>query len=344
MINSLQFYSHEKDFEIECGFIITKPVVAFHSWGVLNEKKDNVVLICHALTGTSDAEDWFSGFFKEGFFNPEKQFIICMNVLGGCYGTIGPQSVNPITKKKYKSDFPNVTIRDMVRLQQLTLDEFGVTGIELAIGGSMGGMQILEWAIMDNRIEKMIVIGAPARHSAWAIGIGEAQRNAIYADQNWNNGNYDADSFPVQGLASARMMGMLTYRTYLSFQKRFGRDKQHGVNEFAIESYLYYQGQKLVKRFDAMTYVRLTQAMDSHDITCKRGTMRAVLSQVKIPSLIIGIDSDILYPPVEQKEIAQFLPRGYYKEIKSIHGHDAFLIEFDQMIKLISPFLQVVEK
>jgi len=140
------------------------------------------------------------------------------------------------------------------------------------------------------------------------------------------------------------MMGMLTYRTYLSFQKRFGRDKQHGLNEFAIESYLSYQGQKLVKRFDAMTYVRLTQAMDSHDITFKRGTMRAVLSQVNIPSLIIGIDSDILYPTIEQREIAQFLPRGYYQEIRSIHGHDAFLIEFEQMIKLISPFLQVVEK
>lgn len=344
MSDSPSFIEYPGKFTLESGLELSNPVTAYHSWGTLNDRGDNVILICHALTGSSDAADWFSGFFSEGFFNPQTHFIICMNVLGGCYGTTGPQSCNPETEKSYKSSFPVVSIRDMVNLQRAVLTQLGVSSVELAIGGSMGGMQVLEWAVLDNRVQKMIVIGAPSRHSAWAIGIGEAQRNAIYADPNWKNGDYDEHAIPEQGLSAARMMGMLTYRTYESYQKRFGRDRNQNSDSFAVESYLFYQGQKLVKRFDALSYVRLTQAMDSHDLCRNRGTLRTVLQNIPIPALLVGINSDILYPPSEQKEIAGFLPRGYYKEIKSIHGHDAFLIEFDQMIKLIRPFLQVVEK
>lgn len=344
MSDSFFTYHHNVTFKTENGQNLINPVTAYHCWGKLNEKGDNAILVCHALTGSSDAADWFSGFFNEGIFNPESHFIICMNVLGGCYGSTGPQSLNPETNTAYKATFPLVSIRDMVNLQRDVLTGLGVKSIELAIGGSMGGMQLLEWAAMDSRIKKMIVIGAPAKHSAWAIGIGEAQRNAIYADPNWENGNYQSHQFPEKGLSAARMMGMLTYRSYESYEKRFGRDKQHGSQEFTVESYLKYQGQKLVERFDALSYVRLTQAMDTHDLSRGRGTLRSVLKQITIPSLIIGINSDILYPPSEQRLIASLLPRGYYKELKSIHGHDAFLIEFNQMIQLIMPFLQVVEK
>lgn len=341
MPNPIQFYAHPSDFITETGDVLHQPVVAYQTWGNLNETRDNVVLVCHALTGSSDAEDWFSGFFTEGLFDLERQFVVCANVLAGCYGSTGPQSINPKTGDRYQGDFPVISIRDMVRLQQHWLDSLGVAGIELAIGGSMGGMQVLEWAILDSRVQKMIVIGANAQHSAWAIGISEAQRNAIYADKNWNNGFYLPNRHPEQGLAAARMMGMLTYRTYQSFNEKFGRKPQGNSEQFQVQSYLNYQGEKLVKRFDALTYVRLTQAMDSHDISRDRGTVKEVLNQVTIPALIIGIDSDILYPPVEQKELAHHLPRGYYKEIRSIHGHDAFLIEFDQMISIISPFLNL---
>lgn len=343
MSNSVQIFSLDSDFITEKGAVLVKPVVAYQTWGKLNDEGDNAVLVCHALTGDSNAEDWFSGFFQEHLFDFDRQFVVCANVLGGCYGSTGPQSINPQTGERYQAHFPVVTIRDMVRLQQALFDSLGVQKIELAIGGSMGGMQVLEWAIMDSRIQKMIIIGTNAKHSGWAIGIGEAQRQAIMADKNWNNGFYPPTKLPEQGLAAARMMGMLTYRSYSSFEQRFGRETQSNKEQFKIESYLNYQGEKLVKRFDALTYIRLTQAMDLHDISHNRGTFGQVLKKIKIPTLVIGIDSDILYPPEEQRFLASAIPYAYYKEIKSIHGHDAFLIEFDQMMSIITPFIQMAE-
>jgi homoserine O-acetyltransferase len=264
-----------------------------------------------------------------------------MNVIGSCYGSTGPLSINPETGKPYLNDFPKLTIRDMVRAQQRLVDALGVRGIKIVLGASMGGMQALEWAVMDPRVERAIIIAVGKSHTAWQIAISEAQRQAIYADANWNNGYFDPKKGPDKGLAAARMMGMFTYRSKDSFERRFGRLEQpEKPGVFQIESYLHHQGKKLADRMNALTYVRLTQAMDSHDVGRGRGGAESVLKALNIPLLAVGISSDILYPPTEQKELAALCTRGTYAEMISNNGHDAFLIEFDTLNHIFSGFLK----
>lgn len=329
------------EFITESGDRLLDPQIAYQTWGKLNESGTNAVLVAHALTGSADASDWWYGLFHEGgILDLDRQFVVCTNVLGGCYGSTGPGSINPETGRPYSGDFPKVTIRDMVRIQQALFDNLGVQSIESGLGGSMGAMQILEWALLDHRLKSMVVIGTNAAHSAWTIGISEAQRQAIYADPDWQDGFYhESGRKPDRGLAAARMMAMITYRSHHSFQERFGREEQQGQSDvFKVESYLRYQGQKLVNRFDAMTYVRLTQAMDSHDLGRGRGGLEHALASIQIPSLVVGIDSDILYPTVEQTYMAEHIPNAQYVEIQSEDGHDAFLIEFDQMDRIMREF------
>lgn len=331
----------KKPFITEAGFRFDEPVVAYKTWGSLNKEKDNVILICHALTGHAAADEWFPGIFGEGrVCDPEKNFIICINVPGSPYGSVGPWSENPETGEPYRNSFPEITVRDMVRFQQLLLDQLGITGIELVLGSSLGGMQALEFAIMDERIETAALIAMGKSHSPWAIGISHAQRRAIFADPKWNDGNYDKDDGPDQGLAAARMMAMITYRAPADYEKKFSRRLQDDSDQFQVESYLDYQGQKLANRFDALSYIILTKAMDSHDVSRGRGTFENVLGGVQIPVKVIGIDSDHLYPIHEQKELANLLKNAEYKEIKSSYGHDAFLIEFEQINDIINPFIK----
>lgn len=345
MANTSQIFHYNGTFTTESGYVLHQPDIAYKSWGRLNENRDNVVLICHALTGNTEADDWFYGFFEHNdIINLDEQFVLCINVPGSCYGSTGPQSINPKTGQQYSGDFPIVSIRDMVRFQQILLDEWKISGIELAMGGSMGGMQVLEFLVMDERIHSAVVIGMNKAHSAWAIGLSETQRQAIYADSNWNNGYYSPDAPPKKGLSTARMMAMLSYRTWQSMEDRFSRERRNDSGNFQIESYLNYQGKKLVDRFDALSYVRLTQAMDLHDIARDRGTFQSVLNNINTPVLVIGIDTDLLYPVQEQKELAYLLGNGTYAEITSPHGHDAFLIEFDQMESVITPFLSQTSK
>lgn len=332
-------------FITESGDQLLDPQIAYQTWGTLNEGGTNAVLVAHALTGSADASDWWHGLFHEGgILDVKRQFVVCTNVLGGCYGSTGPASINPSTGKPYSGNFPKLSIRDMVRMQQALFDELGVHLIESGLGGSMGAMQVLEWALMDHRLKSMVVIGTNAAHAAWTIGISEAQRQAIYADPDWQGGFYhESGRKPTQGLSAARMMAMITYRSAHSFQERFSRDEQEGQpGTFKVESYLRYQGQKLVNRFDAMTYVRLTQAMDSHDLGRGRGGLEKALASIQIPSLIVGIDSDILYPTVEQMFMAKHIPHSKYVEIQSEDGHDAFLIEFDQMDRIMRDFYSTV--
>jgi len=345
MITQSHLFQFKGSFTTESGYTFQKPEIAYHTWGQLNESRDNVVLICHALTGNSEANEWFSGFFDDSdIINLDEHFVICINVPGSCYGSVGPQSINPETGQRYSGDFPIVSIRDMVRFQQILLDELEINGIELAVGGSMGGMQVLEFLIMDDRIQSAILIGMGKAHSAWAIGLSETQRQAIYADPNWQDGYYSPENSPKKGLATARMMAMLSYRTWQSLQERFSRELRPDTQQFQIESYLNYQGDKLVKRFDALSYVRLTQAMDLHDIAKNRGDYVDVLGAIDTPVLVIGINSDLLYPVREQRELASLLSNGTFAEIQSVHGHDAFLIEFEQMKSVISPFLVKTSK
>lgn len=330
-----------KPFITEAGFRFDEPDVAYKTWGSLNKEKDNVILICHALTGHAAADEWFPGIFGAGrVCDPAKSFIICINVPGSPYGSVGPWSTNPKNGEPYRNSFPEITVRDMVRFQQQLLNQLGITGIELVLGGSLGGMQALEFVVMDDRIQSAALIAMGKSHSPWAIGISHAQRKAIYTDPEWKDGNYKKGEGPKEGLATARMMAMITYRAPSDYDKKFGRKLQGETSQFQVESYLDYQGKKLAERFDAHSYIILTEAMDSHDVSRGRSSYEEVLGRVTIPVRVIGIDSDHLYSIQEQKELAKLLKNGEYHEIKSSYGHDAFLIEFDQINEIIEPFIQ----
>ncbi len=365
-----KLYSKEVPLKLGSGKSLDSVSVAYQTFGKLNKNKTNVILINHALTGNAHVAGIITEeelqnsktipqlykynkmyFGKEGWWSPligkrkaidtQKHFVICPNVLGSCYGTTGPASKNHSTKKLYRMNFPEVTVRDMVRVQKALLDSFGITKIKMAIGGSLGGMQVLEWASMyADFVESIMPIATSAAHSPWAIGLNEASRNAIINDPKWNKGNYKKQ--PEAGLKLARKIAMLTYRSYDSFNKKFGRKinlSQKRENYFEVESYLDYQGNKLTKRFDANTYLYLSKAMDLHDIGKDRGGVKKVLKNIKCKTNCVGINSDILYPAKEQKEMASYIPKATYSEIDSPHGHDAFLIEFEQLEKIIRKFL-----
>ncbi|MFN1834702.1 homoserine O-acetyltransferase [Balneola sp. MJW-20] len=324
----------------ESGHVFKQVKIAWKSWGKLNKPKDNVVLICHALTGHAAADEWFSGLFNSGLFDLDKQFILCINVPGSCYGSTGPWDINPETGDPFRADFPDLSIRDLVTFQQLLLDEWEIRGIQTVIGSSMGGMTALEFALMDQRVRSAVLIAMGKAHSPWAIGISHAQRKALYADSKWNDGYYDPSDPPVSGLAAARAMAMITYRCPHNYEEKFGRNLQSPGGSFQVESYLDYQGLKLTERFDALTYHYLTRAMDSHDVSRNRGSFQEVLTQLKIPVLIVGIESDLLYPIHEQEELHKNIPDSEFKIMPSDFGHDAFLIEFETLGTYIQSFLE----
>jgi homoserine O-acetyltransferase len=347
-----QFHDERNPLLLESKESLAPVTVAYETYGTLNEQKTNVVLLCHALTGSAHVAGtdtrgqvgWWNGLVGEGrAFNTDKYFVVCANFLGSCYGTTGPTSIDPATGKQYGQSFPQFTVRDMVHLQHRLIERLGIRRLAAVAGGSLGGMQALEWALMYPKdVEAIIPIATAARHSAWCIGLNEVARLAIQNDPAWFNGN--AHWQPDRGLALARMIAMISYRSRESFEQRFGRkqSRQNGDGDpgFEVESYLHYQGQKLVDRFDAAAYVAITRAMDRHDIGRNRGDYRDVLRTITARALCIGIDSDVLYPVAEQRDIAAYIPKGRYAELQSIHGHDAFLIEFEQLNHLIGEFLR----
>ncbi|BDG06258.1 homoserine O-acetyltransferase MetX [Anaeromyxobacter oryzae] len=324
---------------LELGGRLAEVQVAYRTWGTLDRDGGNAVVCCHALTGSADADRWWTRMFGPGrAFDPEKDFIVCSNILGSCYGTTGPTSLDPATGTPYLGTFPAITIRDMVRAQHALVTALGVRRVRMVIGGSLGGMQVLEWALLyPDLVDSVVFIASTARHSAWCIGLSEAQRQAIYADPRWMDGRYDPDDPPSAGLAAARMMAMLSYRSQPSFEERFGRRPQT-EDLFSVESYLRYQGQQLVERFDPATYVTLTRAMDTHDVSRGRGDFDDVLRSIRQPTLVVSIDSDVLYWPWEQREVARLVPNARLDVLDSPDGHDAFLIAVDRVSDMVADF------
>lgn len=327
------------EFAVENGEVLHDVEIAYRTWGDPANAAERAILICHALTGSADVEAWWPNIIGAGrTFDPVNDYIICANILGSCYGTTGPVSFRPGTERRYRADFPRVSVRDMVEVQRLLLDELGVERIELVTGPSLGGMQALEWAAMyPERVGSVVPIGVGGRHSAWCIGISEAQRAAIAADPNWNDGYYSDEAPPEQGLAAARMMAVCTYRSWESFDQRFGRDRKNG-SQYQVQSYLRHQGTKINLRFDANTYVTLTHAMHTHDLARGRGEFDDVLRSIKQPALVVSVSSDALYPPDEQRHLAEYLPNARYEVLDCPHGHDGFLIETDTLGAMIAEF------
>ncbi len=328
-----------RPFPLESGVLLPEVVVAYRTWGRLAADGANAVLVCHALTGSTDVDSWWPQLLGPGrAIDPERDFVVCSNVLGSCYGTTGPTSARQARGEVWGPDFPTVTVRDMVRLQRELLHALGVRRLRLVAGGSLGGMQALEWvATSPAMVEAAVVIAAPGRHSAWATAISEAQRAAIRADAHFLSGRYSSSEPPRAGLAAARMIAMCSYRSPASFARRFGRTVASD-GSFQVERYLRHQGEKLVARFDANTYLTLSLAMDSHDVSRGRGEFRAVLRSLHTPVLVVSIDSDVLYPPAEVEELAALLPAADLAVLSSPHGHDAFLIEGEAVDQIVLAF------
>lgn len=323
-------------FRRERGGTLRDVAVEVRTWG---RHRHNATLVCHALTGDANADEWWSGLFTRGrILDPADRFVVSMNVLGSCYGTTGPTSVPPGELAPYAGDFPRVTIRDMVTIQQLVLSQLGVRHLDLVLGGSMGGMQALEWAVMfPEMVGTVVPIAAGASQSAWAIGLSEAQRHAITTDPAYKHGHYSPDAPPADGLSTARMIAMVSYRSQASFATRFGREADG--DGFTAQSYLRYQGTKLVDRFDANTYVTLLDAMDSHDIGRGRGPREAILRRIAARSLLIGVSTDVLYPVSEVREAARCIPGARFAILDGPNGHDTFLIDIEGIDSLIGQFL-----
>lgn len=327
------------EFGLESGEVLENVEIAYRTWGERANAAEHTILICHALTGSADVEAWWPGIIGAGkAFDPARDFIVCANILGSCYGTTGPANLKPGADARYRADFPRISVRDMVELERELLDALGIEHIELVTGPSLGGMQALEWAAMyPERVGSVVPIGVGGRHSAWCIGISEAQRAAIAADPNWQDGYYSDDATPDAGLAAARMMAVCTYRSRDSFEERFGREKR-AEDVYQAQSYLRHQGEKINARFDANTYVTLTHAMHTHDLARGRGDYAEVLADLSQPALVVSVSSDALYPPCEQLELAKYMPNANYAVLDSVHGHDGFLIETEALGNLVADF------
>ena len=333
-----QYHHLDTTLVLESGEELADVVVAYRTWGKIENAAQHAVLICHALTASADVDAWWPGMIGAGkAFDPASDFIICANLLGSCYGTTGPVSRKPDGAERYRADFPSISVRDMVALQRRLLDHLGVDVLDLVTGPSLGGMQALEWALLyPERVRSIVPIGVGGQHSAWCIAISEAQRAAIRSDPEWCSGFYEDDAGPTAGLAAARMMAVCTYRSWQSFEQRFGRADNGEV--FAVQSYLRYQGDKINQRFDANTYMTLTQAMHSHDLARGRGEYAQVLATLTQATLLVSVSSDVLYPPHEQENLARQLPNARYEILASASGHDGFLIETPALADLIADF------
>lgn len=336
MTNSI--FSYDKTFTLESGNILPEYHLAYTTYGKLNTARDNVVWIFHALTANSIPSEWWPGLVGEGkLFDPQKYFIVCVNMPGSCYGSIGPLDTNPISGQTYFHDFPFFTPRDMIHSYQPLKKFLGIEKIKIGIGGSMGGQQLLEWAIEEPGLfEYIFPIGTNAQHSAWGIALNASQRMCIEADSSWKENNTYAG---MEGMKAARSIALNSYRSYETYRATQSEIDLEKIDGFKSESYQKYQGEKLAKRFNAFSYYFLSKGMDSHNVGRGRQSVEKALQRIRSKALSIGITTDILFPVNEQKLIGENIPGGEFVEIHSLYGHDGFLLEFEQIQKIIEDFL-----
>ena len=331
-----EIFHSQEPLTLDSGEILSQFHLAYTTYGQLNPEKSNVIWVVHALTGDSKAAEWWSGLIGEDkFFDPGNHFIICANLLGSNYGSTNPFSINPETGEAYYYDFPQVTSRDLAASLEVLRIQLGLEKIHTLIGGSLGGQVALEWAVtLGQKLKNAVILASTAKASPWVIGFNETQRMAIESDCTWGNREEDAGK---KGLETARAIAMLSYRSPADLRIKQS-DKEDKLDGFRSSSYLRYQGQKLANRFNALSYWTLTKAMDSHDLGRKRGGVESALAQIEARVLAIGVNSDILFLPQESQFISQKVKRGTYKEIDSTAGHDAFLIEFEQLAYILKSF------
>lgn len=363
VLTAVTKYAHFDSLRLDTGALLEPVEVAYQTYGTLNEDKSNAIVVCHAFTGDAHAagissEDgqtgWWDSMVGPGkAFDTDRYFVICSNVLGGCRGTTGPSSPQPSADKPYGMRFPMITVGDMVRLQKKLVDSLGIKKLLAVAGGSMGGMQALEWAIAyPESVASCLAIATTPRHSAQQIAFNEVGRQAIMADPDFHDGDYTLfDSKPGRGLSVARMVGHITYMSDDSMKQKFGRRLREKDTfsfdfsaEFEVESYLRYRGSRFVERFDANSYLYITKAMDYYDFAAPYGSLQAAVERIQSRFLVISFTSDWLYPSYQSQELVSALRSRNkdvaYVELESDYGHDAFLVEVEEQSAIVSGFLE----
>lgn len=333
------YYTFPEPFELELGGKIENLTIAYDTYGTPAEGGSNAVWVCHALTANSDVADWWPHTVEKGaFLDPEKCFTVCANIIGSCYGTTGPLSVNPATGKPYYGDFPRLTIRDMARAHSLLADHLGLRRIHALVGSSVGGFQAVEWiAAEPRRFGRLVLIATDVKASPWSIAIDETQRMAIRADATWGEPRADAGA---AGLAAARAIGLLSYRGGEGYNLTQQDPESDTLpDDHRACTYQRHQGDKLVKRFNAYSYMTILDAFDTHDVGRGRGGVDAALRRICCPTMVVGLTTDIIFTPAEQREIARRIPGAVYREISSPLGHDGFLVEHGQLNAILNDFL-----
>lgn len=323
---------------LECGQVLEHLEVEYTTYGRLSPQRDNVIWVCHALTADSRVADWWPGTVEKGrFLDPERWYVVCANFLSSPYGTTSPVSINPATGRPYGRSFPRVTVRDMVEVHRRLARRLGIEHVELLIGSSIGGFQVMEWAIAEPDFARRVaLIATCTRSSAWAIAFNEAQRMAIEADESFYREGEDAGAV---GLAAARSIALLSYRGPEAYNATQTDPRTEILQGFRATTYQQHQGEKLRRRFDAHSYYNLTHAVDSHNIGRGRGSVEEALRGIKAKALVVAITSDILFPPADHRVMVEMIPSVEYRVIESPFGHDGFLVEGAKLDEIIRNFM-----
>lgn len=337
MENTVKTFRSAEPFKLEKGGELHGLTIAYHTYGTLNPQRDNAIWVCHALTANSDVADWWPHTVEAGcFLDPSRWFVICANIIGSCYGTTGPLSVNPATGMPYYDEFPQLTIGDLARAHSLLADHLGLGSIHALVGSSVGGFQAVEWACREpERFGRIALIATDAKASPWTIAIDETQRMAIKADTTYGEHRPDAG---LAGLAAARAIGLLTYRGPEGYNRTQQNHADTPAGTHRACTYQRYQGEKLCRRFNAYSYVTILDTFDTHDVGRNRGGVARALSAIKVPVTVVGITTDLIFPPGEMRTLAAMFPCATYREIDSPFGHDGFLVEHGQLNDILNDF------